>query len=305
MQNLDAEIGQRVRQSLGADETILEKFLDRAGDLAVSLVMAAIILFVTFWAAKWLARVVHRLIGRVNAGEAADTTLQSFGGSLARYTVLVVGLIAALQALGMQTASILAVFGAASLAIGLALQGALSNVAAGVMILLFRPYRVGDRIEVAGRIGRVRDLDLFVTELSTPDNLKVVIPNGKVFGDVIVNHSFHGERRVDVIFRMDLKRDVRPVLDALEARARSDPRVLEKPAPTVEITAMAEGWVEAAVRAWVKRADYEAVKSDLLLAARLVAEAPGTELPAPGPTKVKAATPKPRRPRLPLLRGSK
>ena len=302
MQNLDAELGARLRHSLGADETMVEKFIDRAGDLAISLVVAAIILFVSFWAAKWLASIVQRLIGRVNDGEAADPTLQSFGGSLVRYTVIVVGLIAALQQLGMQTASILAVFGAASLAIGLALQGALSNVAAGVMILLFRPYRVGDQIEVAGRTGRVRDLDLFVTELATADNLKVVVPNGKVFGDVIVNHSFHDKRRVDVTFKMDVKHDVRPVLAALEARANADPRVLQDPAPSVEVTGMAEAWVEAAVRAWVRRDDYGAVKSDLMLAARVLAEAPSAELPAPAPSKVKAAAPKRKRPRLPLLK---
>ena len=125
-----------------------------------------------------------------------------------------------------QTTSILAVLGAASLAVGLALQGTLSNVAAGVMLLLFRPYRVGDVIEVAGRTGTVKALDLFVTELTTPDNLKVVLPNGKVFGDVIVNTSYHTRRRVDAVIKTDLKRDVPALMEGLKARAEANPLVL-------------------------------------------------------------------------------
>jgi len=296
MRSLDTRISDRLSDALGADRTMLDKLVDRASDLAMNLLVAAIILVITAWAAKWLSRLVRGMIERVRrGGDDHDVTLQTFFGSLVRYGVYIVGLIAALQTLGMQTASILAVLGAASLAIGLALQGALSNVAAGVMILLFRPYRIGDVIETAGRTGTVRNLDLFVTELSTADQLKVVVPNGKVFGDVIVNHTFHSERRVDVIFRTDVKQNLAPVMAALEARARSDPRVLQDPPPSVEVTGMAEVWAEAAVRAWVKTPDYGPVKTDLMLAARLLTETPEAVLPPPAPSKVKPAAPNKRR----------
>jgi small conductance mechanosensitive channel len=211
--------------------------------------------------------------------------------------VIVVGLVAVLQQLGVQTTSILAVLGAASLAVGLALQGALSNEAAGVMLLLFRPYRVGDTVEIAGRTGVVRTLDLFVTELATADNVKVVLPNGKVFGDVIVNTSFHARRRVDMVFRVEPKRDVQALMAALKTRAEANPLVLKDPQPATEVTGISEAFVEVAVRAWVESPDYAAVKADLLLAARILAdgaEAPLPSLPVPKPRKPPAPRRKPR-----------
>jgi small conductance mechanosensitive channel len=149
-------------------------------------------------------------MGRLHGRRAPDLTLQTFVSSMVRYVILAIGFVAMLQQLGVKTTSIVAVLGAASLAVGLALQGALSNVAAGVMILLFRPYRVGDIIETGGKKGTVKALDLVITELATADNLKIVIPNNKVFGDVIVNHSHHGQRRVDVTFRVPAAADTGP-----------------------------------------------------------------------------------------------
>ena len=292
MQNTDADVVDRLRQVMRADEDLLHKFANAAGDLAVNLVVAAIILVVTIWAAGWAAKVVRGLIANVHRQGPPDTTLQSFGGSLARYMVIIVGLVAILQQLGMQTTSILAVLGAASLAIGLALQGTLANVAAGTMLLLLRPYRVGDVVELGGKVGTVQALDLFVTELATPDNVKIVLPNGKVFGEVIVNMSFHDRRRVDVVFRTPLGQDVVSLLAALKARAVESPLVLKEPPPVTEVVGMSELFVEAAVRAWVERADYVAVRTDLMLAARLLIQ--GAELP-PLPEPPPAVEPKPRR----------
>lgn len=296
MQDIETEIGTRLRQTVALDEQLIHKFIDVAGALAVNLVVAAIILTVTWWAAGWASRLVRRLIARVHGAGPPDVTLQSFGGSVARYLVIIVGLIAVLQQLGVKTTSILAVLGAASLAVGLALQGTLSNVAAGVMLLLFRPYRVGDVIEVAGRTGTVKMLDLFVTELATPDNLKIVLPNGKVFGDVIVNTSYHSRRRADAVVRVDTKRDVPALMAALKARAEANPLVLKDPAPAVEVTGMSEAFVEVAVRAWVESADFGAVKADLMLAARLFADGaderlPPLPTPPPKPTPVKRKKP--------------
>jgi small conductance mechanosensitive channel len=286
-----------IQTDVAAHLSMVQKFADKAGDFAISLTVAAAILVVTLWVAGWAAKLIRRGIARMPRGDhPADTTLAIFAGSMVRYTIVAIGLIAVLQQLGVQTTSILAVFGAASLAVGLAMQGTLSNVAAGVMILLFRPYRVGDLIEVGGRIGRVEALDLFATELATPDNVKVMVPNGKVFGDVITNYSAHSKRRVDVVFRVDLKRDLPAVLAGLKARAEADPRVLNEPAPAVEVLGMAEAWVEAAVRAWVRREDHGAVKSDLMLAARLLSD--GAELPPLPEAKPVVQKPPPKRRRL-------
>jgi small conductance mechanosensitive channel len=257
------------------------KFIDTAGDLAINLAVAAAILAVTIWLAGWANRVMRAALGRVHPRRgAADVTLQTFAGSMARNLVLVVGLVAVLQQLGVRTTSIIAVLGAASLAIGLALQGALSNVAAGVMILLFRPYRVGDIIETGGKVGRVEALDLFVTELATLDNLKVVIPNSKVFGDVVVNHTHHDRRRADVSLRLPATVDAAALIDRLRQRLNEDPRVLKEPAPILELTGVGEAWAELTVRPWTDRENYGRVKADVLLWAKLLEKDLQAALPA-------------------------
>lgn len=274
-----------------ADETMFGHFLDWAGRLAVNLVVAALILLVTFWVAGWSARFMRRTLTRVHRNN-PDPTLESFAASLARYAVIAIGLVAVLQQLGVQATSIIAVLGAASLAIGLALQGALSNVAAGVMILLFRPYRVGDVIETATRQGTVKSLDLLFTEIATFDNVKVMIPNSKVFGDVILNYSSHRSRRVDVLFKVPLKTDLVAALKRLRERAESDPRIRKDPAPMIEVTDLSEAFAQAAVRVWVSAVDFGPVKTDLMLSAHLLAEDPAREdLPPPRPSK--AADPSP------------
>lgn len=267
-----------------ADETMFGHFLDWLGRLAVNLVVAALILAVTFWIAGLAARFMRRALARVHRA-APDPTLESFSASLARYAVIAVGLVAVLQQLGVQATSILAVLGAASLAIGLALQGALSNVAAGVMILLFRPYRVGDYIETVTRQGTVKSLDLLFTEISTPDNVKVMIPNSKVFGDVILNYSAHRNRRADVLFKVPLKTDLVLVLKRLRERAENDPRIRKEPAVMIEVTDLSEAFAQAAIRAWTAAADFVPVKTDLMLIAHLLVEDPNrTDLPPPRPS---------------------
>jgi small conductance mechanosensitive channel len=279
-----------VVRDLHLDEQMLVRLADDATKLAVNLVIAALILIVTLWAAGWVARLVRAAIGRVH-NASPDTTLQSFCASLARYVVVTVGLVAVLQQLGVQTTSIIALLGAASLAIGLALQGALSNVAAGVMILLFRPYRIGDLIETGGRQGIVQALDLFTTELATPDNIKVVVPNGKVFGDVILNYSHHARRRVDVVFKVPLATDIVAVLQRLRDRVETDARVREEPAPLIEVIDLSEAFAQAAVRVWTSREDFAAVKTDLMLSAHLLARDPTRLLPPPRPSSATNPSP--------------
>lgn len=269
------------------EEIVAADLIDRATQIAIDLAIGGLILVVTLWASRWLSTLAKAAVGRMTRHVPPDATLQTFIGSAVRYIVIVVGLVAVLQQLGVKTTSILAVLGAASLAVGLALQGALSNVAAGVMILALRPYRVGDIIETTGRVGTVRALDLFTTELTTADNLKIVIPNSKVFGDVIVNKSAHERRRVDAVFRIPISVDLANYITALKARAAADPRVMTDVEPAVEITSMAEAWVEGAVRVWTMPHDHPAVMADLLLAARMLAAGqeplPPPALPKPSP----------------------
>jgi small conductance mechanosensitive channel len=242
---------------------------------AVKLLAAVIILVVTFWAAGWGANLAKRAIGRMHGrGGVADVTLQSFLGSLTRYLIIVVGLLMALRQLGVETTSVLAVLSGLLLGIGLAMQGALSNVAAGVMLLLFRPYRVGDTVEIAGRLGTVLSLDLMVTELKTPDNVRVTAPNGKIFGDFILNYTRPNRRRVDVTFHIPPTRDLGAVLDAMKGQLAADERVLKDPAGSYEANGLNELYAEGIVRVWVKTADYVAVKTAIVLAVQKLALAP-------------------------------
>ena len=291
------QIDDRLRQTLLGDESLLHKFTNAAGDLAVNLVVGVLILALTLWASSWLSNATQRGMGRLRGRHAPDLTLQTFVASMVRYVILLIGFIAVLQQLGIKTTSILTVLGAASLAIGLALQGALSNVAAGVMILLFRPYRVGDIIETGGKKGTVRALDLVITELATADNLKIVIPNNKVFGDVIVNHSHHLKRRVDVTFRVAAAADLARVMAGVQARAVANPLVLQGPAPTTSVAALGESWVEVETQAWTLAVNHGAVQADLLLAAKLLAAGLAADLPPVPEAPVSPPAPETGRPK--------
>jgi len=276
---ITTQAARQIQAVVKGDYAVWDKLVNSGGDFLVNLAAAALILAATIWAANWAARLTENALGRVHRRAGADPTLQYFVASLARNAIYLIGGIEVLTQLGVKTTSIIAAVGAASLAIGLAMQGALSNVAAGVMIFLFRPYRVGDIIESAGRTGRVRALDLFTTELATLDNLKIVVPNAKVFGDVIINHSFHDRRRADVIFRAPLNVDVTAIIDRLNARLDADPRVLKQPPPLIEITGMSEVFIEVATRPWAATADYGPVKADMMMCARLLEADPKAELP--------------------------
>ena len=246
---------------------VANKLADAMGDFAVDLFVAALILVLTLWISGWIAHVVRRALERFSKTR-EDRTLQSFGASAARVGVLIVGLIAVLTRLGVETTSIIAVVGAASLAIGLALQGALGNVAAGVMLLVLRPYQVGDFVEIAGKQGVVKSLKLFTTELDTHDNVRVTAPNGKVFGEIITNFTAHGERRIDLMFDLDVGEDLDRALKVLRGVAEAHPRIKDAPPPQAELVDIAGVTARLALRGWVARDDYGPVRSELLLLSR-------------------------------------
>ena len=210
------------RRALEGDPIMVREVLGAVGAFSVRLLVAAIILALTLWAAKRLSNFARRALGRLpHRNHPGDTTLSDFLSGLVKWLVIAVGLVAVLQQVGVQTASVLAILGAASLAVGLALQGTLSNVAAGVMILLLRPYRIGDRVEIHGRSGKISDLDLFHTTVVDYDGLTLVYPNGKVFGELIVNVDGSGRRRIDLAFGVDYEDDLDLAPSARMRRRRS------------------------------------------------------------------------------------
>lgn len=256
------------------------KFTDVAGDFAVNLTLAATILTATWFASKWASILVDRGLGKIRAFQ-HDRTLLQFAAELTRWVVFIVGLIAVLQRLGVQTASIIAVLGAASLAIGLALQGALSNVAAGVLMILLRPYRVGDEVEVAGQTGVVKRVNLFTTELATRDNRRVMAPNAKVMGEVVVNRTFYRTRRVDLEFDVAYEMDLDRVLEVMKACADADERVLNEPKPWAAVSGFKDSSVTVVLRAWAKTTEYVQVGYDLRKAVKMTFDREGIEMPYP------------------------
>jgi small conductance mechanosensitive channel len=281
----------RVLQVADGNTHVLHTFVASTGQLAVNLVIAAVILVAAYWGSRWAAALVRRAVRRLQH-KSADRTLETFVSSLTRWSVIVIGLVAVLQQLGVRETSILAVLGAASLAIGLALQGALSNVAAGVMLLILRPYRVGDVVEINGRSGTVKALDLFGTFLSDADNLDVFVPNGKVFGEVIINYSTPASRRMELIFRIDYADDLEQALEVLLGCVRADKRVLAKPAPDCKVTGLTDNAVTVALHAWAPVGVYWDVRFELIKRAKLALDAADFSVPYPHQIAVEKA-PKP------------
>ncbi len=226
----------------------------------LSVIGAIVILIVGFVIAGWVRGSVNKALSRI---QKVDETLRHFFSSLAYYGVVVFTIIAVLAQFGVQTTSFIAVLGAAGLAIGLALQGTLSNVAAGVMLLLFRPFKTGDYIEGGGLAGTVKSISLFVTELATPDNVQIIAPNSQLWGSAIKNYSFHATRRVDIVLGIAYEDDIDKALTAVVDECKKDSRVLADPEAMAAVTDLGDSSVNFTVRVWCNAADYWALKFDL------------------------------------------
>ncbi|CAN5234150.1 mechanosensitive ion channel family protein [soil metagenome] len=270
-----------VGMAVSGDPVMLRNLAATLGAFSVRILAAGLILAVTLWAAKRLGRLAESGVERLNHHHPADRTLGAFVSGLVKYVVIAIGLIAVLQQLGVQATSVIAVLGAASLAIGLALQGTLSNVAAGVMLLLQRPYRVGDKVELNGRQGVVQGIDLFNTRLLDYDGLTLFLPNGKVFGDMIVNITRAGRRRIDLTFGVDYEDDLDVALATLIDLANADRRVLSEPKAWARVTALLDSSVSVTLRCWTSPEDWINTKFDLVKAAKEGLEAKGLSFPYP------------------------
>lgn len=268
------------QQAMAVDAVMLTRLTQMAGDFAVNLSIAVIILVVTVFAARWASSATRKGLGRVR-GFRHDPTVLSFAVQVVRVLVFLIGFIAVLQRLGVQTTSIIAVLGAASLAVGLALQGTLSNVAAGVMLLILRPYRVGDLVNINGNIGKVQRLDLFFTQISDANNVKIMAPNAKVFGDVILNLSGQKTRRMELKIGVGYGVNLTQTREVLTAAASSHEAVLADPAPWAGVTDMLDSAMEVTLTAWVRSEDYWQTRADVFQAAKEALDDAGIEIPFP------------------------
>jgi small conductance mechanosensitive channel len=218
----------------------------------LKVVAALAILIIGRFAAIGIRSVIRRLLQKSRL----DDTLVSFVTSLSYVTIMAFVLIAAVAQLGVQTTSFVAIVGAAGLAVGLALQGSLANFAAGILMIIFKPFKVGDFIEGGGVSGVVEEIGIFTTELKSPDNKKIIVPNGKMTSDNIVNYTAKDSRRVDIVTGVSYGDDINKVKTVLNDILSNDGRILKDPAPTIGILELADSSVNFAVRPWVKTEDY-------------------------------------------------
>lgn len=216
-------------------------------------ILAAVVIFIV---GRWVAKGLTKLIVRALVKSKVDETLVSFLGHMTYIALIAFIIIAALNQLGIQTTSFIAVLGAAGLAIGLALQGSLANFAAGVLMIIFRPFKVGDYIEGAGVAGIVEEIQMFTTQLKTLDNKKIIVPNAKMTGDNIVNYSANEIRRLDMVFGVSYDDDLDKVKNVLADIVAKEGRILKEPAPTIGVLEFADSRVNFAFRPWVKTAEY-------------------------------------------------
>jgi small conductance mechanosensitive channel len=241
-------------------------------------VIAAILIFVIGRiVARWLTRVLGRVMQRSNV----DPTLSRFAERGIFILLMLVVIMAALDQVGVQTTSLVAVLGAAGLAVGLALQGSLANFAAGVMIIMFRPFKIGDYIEAGGTAGIVEAIGIFTTNMKTPDNRVVIVPNAQITGDTITNFSANDTRRLDLVFGVSYGDDLKAARAIFERVLSEDQRVLKEPKHTIGVGELGASSVDFVVRPWVKGSDYWGVKFDLLEKIKVELEAGGCSIPFP------------------------
>lgn len=231
----------------------VNELVPQAVNWATNILLAIVILLVGLWIAGKVNKLIVN-IGKKNAH--LDDTLFRFLGSLGRYIITAFVIIAVLNRFGVQTASIVALLGAAGLAVGLALQGAMSNLAAGVMLLIFRPYKVGDFIDAAGRFGNVVEIDMFTTVLQTFDNQQIIIPNSQIWGEQIINHSHHAIRGVDMTFGVAYNESIDATRAVIDKVLADNPYVLSDPAPFVEVSTLNDSSVDFIVRPFCKGEHY-------------------------------------------------
>lgn len=230
---------------------------------------------------RMVARAVSELLVRLLSRSVGDEALLAFVRSVSYALLIVVVFIAALDQLGVDTTSLVAVVGAAGLAVGLALKDSLQNVASGVMLIVNRPFRAGDYVEAAGRGGTVEKIGLFTTLLRTPDNCELTVPNSQITADSILNYSTRDSRRLDLVIGISYDDDIPRARQVLAEILAADPRVMAEPLPVIAVGALGESSIDLFVRPWVTPSDYWPLRFDLLERIKLTFDAEGITIPFP------------------------
>lgn len=240
-------------------------------------VVGVIVLLIVSWmVAKWAGKRVTK-----SAEKKLDVTIARFMGSLTKYGILIMALLSCLNIFGFQTTSFAAVIGAAGLAVGLAMQGTLSNFSAGLMLLIFRPFKVDDVVSTAGVTGKVVNIALFTTEFDTPDNRRIIVPNGSIFGSTIENITFHDTRRVDVSVGTDYPADINQTREVLLNAVKNLEGVHAEPAPVAYLTELGGSSIDWSVRIWTNTADFWAVRESATQAIKNELDKAGIGIPYP------------------------
>ena len=243
----------------------------------VSITIAIAIVVIGRIVVKWIVKFVRKLMVRSDM----DPILVNFASSITNAILLLFVIIAALDQIGVDTTSFIALIGAAGLAIGLALQGSMQNFAAGVMMIVFRPFKLGDFIEAGGVVGVVEEISIFSTKMKTGDNREIIVPNGQIYAGAITNYSARETRRIDMVFGIGYDDDMLKAKKIMEDILAAHELVLDEPAPAVAVAELADSSVNFNVRPWVNSADYWGVRSDLIEQIKLTFDKEGISIPYP------------------------
>ena len=262
--------------SINAEEA--SKYLDEyIIPFGINIAMAIVIYII----GKIIVGIMVNVFGKVMAKSKYDDMLIDFLQSIISAVLMLFVIIAALDQLGVDTTSLAAILAAAGLAIGLSLQSSLGNFAAGVMLLIFRPFKAGDFVDAGGASGTVKSIGIFTTMMTTPDNKEVIVPNGSIYRDNIINYSAKDTRRVDMVFGIGYDDDLKKAKSILEEMVAADPRVLADPPPKVAVSELGDNSVNFVVRPWAASSDYWGLKFDLTEAVKLRFDAEGISIPYP------------------------
>ncbi len=249
--------------------------------LGMEFTIKVVVAIIIFYVGRIIARLATKMLRNVMQSQEVDKILESFVCNFVYWALMLFVIIAAINQIGVQTTSLIAVMGAAGLAVGLALQGSLANFASGVLIVMFRPYRVGDFVEAAGISGTVLQVQILTTIMKTGDNKQIIIPNGQIMGSIITNYSANDTRRVDMTVGVSYDDDLDKVRNTLRDLVNADSRILKDPECLIAVAALADSSVNFTVRPWVKTGDYSAVMFDLTEAIKKRFDKEGISFPFP------------------------
>ena len=247
-------------------------------------IIGAILIYII---GSWLIKKLMKVLRGTMSKQDYDKSLQKFLLSLAKWALTIFLIITVISTLGVETTSLAAVIAAAGLAIGLALQGSLSNFAGGVLIIIFKPYKIGDLVEAQGVLGHVKEIDIFTTKLITPQNKLAIVPNGAMANGNIINYTAEGKMRVDTTVGVDYGSDLKKTKEVLLEMLKANPMVLNEPAPSVNVEALADSSVNLVVRPYCKPEDYWAVYFATVEGSKLALDKAGIEIPYPHEVQIK------------------